>query len=73
MPLWKERDDTSAFVRPVDMGRTITLHRNGSISWNSVPLWKERRSMAGEMHTDEVGQPRMPEGDDETPFLSAPS
>ena len=41
VPLWKERDDTSAFVRPVDRGRTITLHRNGSVFRDSVPVWKE--------------------------------
>ena len=49
------------------------VYRNGSISWDSVPLWKERRSMVGEMPTDEVDRLRIPEGDDETPLLSAPS
>ena len=38
VPLRKERDDTSAFVRPVDRGRTITLHRNGSVFRDSVPV-----------------------------------
>ncbi len=49
------------------------VFRTGSVFHDLLPLWKERRNMVGEMPTDEVDRLRVPEGDDETPFSSAPS
>ena len=58
---------------PLIGGAMARVFRTGSVFHDLLPLWKERRNMVGEMPTDEVDRLRVPEGDDETPFSSAPS